>query len=839
MTEPYKPNEIEARWSQQWEADALYDFRPERPQKKFYWLTMLPYPSGDLHIGHWYAMAPSDAGARFKRMNGHNVFFPIGFDAFGLPAENAAIRNNIHPKVWTYENIQRMRRQLRSMGAMWAWKNEVITCEPDYYKWSQWAFLKFHELGLAYREFSPVDFCPSCNTTLAREQVIGEERECERCGTPVIRKELNQWKYRITRYADELLDFSGMEWPEAVRTMQTNWIGRSEGVEFELAVKGKQGLSIRVFTTRPDTIFGISFCVLSPEHPLVERIVTARQRKAVKAYREKASHMSEIDRMSETREKDGVFTGAYALHPITGEAVPVWIADYVLMGYGTGAIMAVPAHDTRDHEFARRYDLPVPEVIRPADGSAVPAGEAYTAKDGSMMCNATPEFEGLVWPESFERVAAALAAKGVGEKTVNYRLRDWLISRQRMWGTPIPIIHCPSCGIVPVPYEQLPVVLPDDAVFKPTGESPLRYHEGFLHVDCPTCGGAAQRETDTMDTFICSSWYFYGYLSPYWKPGQTIGPDDRPWDESVIDQWVPLEQYTGGIEHAILHLLYLRFYARALVDAGALKHREPIRRLFNQGMILGEDNEKMSKSRGNVVAPDALVERYGADTVRAYLMFIGPWAQGGPWSSSGIEGAHRFVQDVWHLALSDGKGDGAPAAQSSRDAAPEAAPPVDKARELTRLVHQTLRKVSDDYAAFKYNTLLAALMSLRNHMKQVRAELCGSPAWEDATDKLLLMLAPITPFITEELWQRRHAGASVHDQAWPAYDPALAASDAVTLVIQINGRIRDKLEIPADTPAARLEALAMAQPKVREALRDKTVRKVIPVGNKLVNIVVA
>jgi len=825
MTDRYNPNEIEARWTKTWESDGLYDFKADSGKPKFYWLTMLPYPSGDLHIGHWYAMAPSDAGARFKRMNGHNVFFPIGFDAFGLPAENAAIRNNIHPRLWTYENIKRMRRQLRSMGAMWAWKNEVITCEPDYYKWSQWAFLKFHEMGLAYREFSPVDFCPSCNTTLAREQVIGEERVCDRCGTPVIRKELNQWKYSITKYADELLDFSGIEWPEAVRTMQTNWIGRSEGVEFELALQGHEGLSMRVFTTRPDTIFGISFCVLSPEHPLVERIATPEQRAAVDAYREKATHLTEIDRMSETREKDGVFTGAYAIHPLTGEAVPVWIADYVLMGYGTGAIMAVPAHDERDFAFASKYGLPTPEVIRPADGNSVPEGVAYTAKDGSRMFNCPPEFEGLAWPDSFERVAAALHAKGVGEKTVNYRLRDWLISRQRMWGTPIPIIHCPKCGIVPVPYEQLPVVLPDDAVFKPTGESPLKYHEGFLHVDCPACGTPAQRETDTMDTFICSSWYFYAYLSPYWKAGESIGPDDKPWDDRIVNEWMPLEQYTGGIEHAILHLLYLRFYARALADAGVLPLREPIKRLFNQGMILGEDNEKMSKSRGNVVAPDALVERYGADTVRAYLMFIGPWDQGGPWNSSGIEGAHRFVQDVWYLAQSDG--------------APAATTPEDKVRDLTRLVHQTLRKVSDDYAAFKYNTLLAALMTLRNHMKQARAVLYGSPAWEQAVDALLLMLAPITPFITEELWQQRHSGPSIHDQTWPTYDPALAASESVTLVIQINGRMRDKLEIPADTAPAALEALAMELPKVQEALKGHTVRKVIPVGNKLVNIVVS
>ena len=831
MNDRFNHQEIAARWSRQWEKDGLDEFQPDSERPKFYWLTMLPYPSGDLHIGHWYAMAPSDAGARFKRMNGFNVFFPIGFDAFGLPAENAAIRNNTHPKTWTYENISKMRGQLRDMGAMWAWKNEVISCEPDYYKWSQWAFLKFYEMDLAYREFSPVDFCPSCNTTLAREQVIGDDRLCERCETPVVRKELNQWKYRITQYADELLDFSQVEWPEAVKTMQTNWIGRSEGVEFEMGIQDHEGKSIRVFTTRPDTIFGISFCVLSPEHPLVEQITTPAKRDEVDAYREKAARLTEIERMAETREIDGVFTGAHAINPINGEAVPVWIADYVLMGYGTGAIMAVPAHDSRDHVFATRHGLPIPEVIRPADGSPVKEGETYTAKEGSVMVNCAPEFDGLVWPEGFEKVAAALRSMGLGKKTVNYRLRDWLISRQRMWGTPIPIIHCPSCGIVPVPYDRLPVLLPDDAVFKPTGESPLNDHEGFLNVDCPRCGGAAKRETDTMDTFICSSWYMYAYLSPYWKAGQPISGGDPPWDEKVLEDWLPLDQYTGGIEHAILHLLYLRFYARALADAGMMPYREPIKRLFNQGMILGEDNEKMSKSRGNVINPDDLVARYGADTVRCYLMFIGPWDQGGPWNSSGIEGAHRFIVDVWHLATAPGEG-GASSGQTGEELG-------NSEKEVSRLLHQTLKKVSDDYAAFKYNTLIAALMTLRNRLKSERERLLGRPLWEEAMDSLILMMAPIAPFISEELWQRRHPGASVHLQSWPVHDPEKAAADAVTLVIQINGKVRARLEIPADTDPGQLERLAMEQPKVREALKNKTVRRVIPIGNKLINIVAA
>ncbi|MCZ6532051.1 MAG: leucine--tRNA ligase [SAR324 cluster bacterium] len=827
MNDRYDPQQIESHWLEKWEADGIYDFQPDSGKPPFYWLTMLPYPSGDMHIGHWYAMGPSDAGARFKRMNGHNVFFPIGFDAFGLPAENAAIRNNIHPRVWTYSNIERMRGQLRSMGAMWAWKNEIISCEPDYYKWSQWAFLKFLELGLAYREYAPVDFCPSCNTTLAREQVVGEERVCERCETPVVRKELNQWKYRITAYAEELLKFDGMEWPEAVRTMQTNWIGRSEGVEFDMAVAGHDGVAIRVFTTRPDTIFGISFCVLSPEHPLVDQITTPEHKAGVDAYRVAAQKKSEIERMSEAREQDGVFTGAQAINPINGEAVPVWIADYVLMGYGTGAIMAVPAHDERDFGFARRYGLPIPYVIKPAaDGAPTPTEEdgPYTAKDGSMMTNSGP-FDGLLWPENCEKVTAHLAGEGSGERKVNYRLRDWLISRQRMWGTPIPVVYCRACGMVPVPYEDLPVRLPDDAVFKPTGESPLKYHEAFLKVPCPKCGEAAERETDTMDTFICSSWYMYAYLSPYWKKGQTITAQDQPWDMDVLKQWLPLHQYTGGIEHAILHLLYLRFYARALADAGAMPFREPVQRLFNQGIILGEDNEKMSKSRGNVVNPDELVRRYGADNVRAYLMFIGPWNQGGPWDPKGIEGMVRFIKDIWSLATQPG---------------PEAPnPDTEQAVHLTRQLHQTLKKVTEDFEAFKFNTLIAALMAFRNHLKSARGALEGSPAWQEALDTLILMLAPIMPFLSEELWQRRHSGQSVHLQQWPHYDPSLIQTESVTLVIQINGKIKDRLEISAGTDSGELESLALQQPKIQDALKNLTVRKVITVGNKLVNIVAA
>ncbi|MDH4121028.1 MAG: leucine--tRNA ligase [Deltaproteobacteria bacterium] len=827
----YTPSEVEAKWAAQWEANGLYRFDPNSPRPKFYWLTMFPYPSGDLHIGHWYAIAPSDAGARFKRMKGFNVFFPMGFDAFGLPAENAAIKNNIHPKDWTYKNIERMRGQLKMMGAMFAWDHEVITCEPDYYRWSQWIFLKLFEKELAYREFSPVDFCPSCNTTLAREQVVGEDKVCERCSTPVEKRALNQWKLAITRYAQELLDFSGIEWPEAVRTMQTNWIGRSEGVEFKMALTEGDGAALRVFTTRPDTLFGVTFCVISPEHPLVEQITTPENKPAVEAYRKAAASKTDIERMADNKEKDGVFTGAYALHPFTGQKIPVWVADYVLMDYGTGAIMAVPAHDTRDRAFARRYGLPCPVVLKP-QGSPDPApllppeDETYTAKEGSVMVN-SGEFTGLVWPESFNRVAGALEAKKVGKRSVNYRLRDWLISRQRMWGTPIPIIHCKTCGTVPVPYQDLPVRLPDDAVFKPTGESPLKDHAGFLHVNCPRCGQPAQRETDTMDTFICSSWYMYAYLSPYWKKGQAAGEQDTPWDLNRVKQWLPVDQYTGGIEHAILHLLYVRFFAMALADVGALPVRAPVMRLVNQGIILGEDNEKMSKSRGNVVAPDPLVKRHGADAMRAFLMFIGPWDQGAPWNSKGIEGVTRFLADVWSLAR-------------NVEAPPAQTPGQEEQAALRRLTHQTIRKVEEDYGQFKFNTLLASLMAFRNELKTMRPTLAGSPAWEEAMDALILMLAPVAPYLTEELWQRRHPGPSVHLQAWPSWDATLAQNTVVSLVVQVNGKVKDKLHIAADTPTEGLEALALASPKVREALEGKTVRKVIPIGgkdNRLVNIV--
>ena len=823
----YLPQEIETKWQNYWEEQGLLDFDFASEKPNFYMLTMLPYPSGDLHIGHWYAMAPSDSYARFMKMKGYEVFFPIGFDAFGLPAENAAIKNNIHPKTWTYANIERMQKQLRTMGNMFAWKNEVASCDPEYYKWSQWFFLKMLENDLAYREHAPVDYCNHCQTTLAREQVWGEDRVCERCQNPVVKKKLNQWKLRITKYADELLDFDDLDWPERVRTMQQNWIGRSEGVEFALKVSGHDNLNFRVFTTRPDTVFGMTFCVLAPEHELVDQITTPQQKITVEAYKEAAQKKNEIERTAEGQEKDGIFTGAFAVNPMSGDSVPIWIADYVLASYGTGAIMAVPGHDERDFHFARKYGLPTPVVIvAQQELDSVPDGadlsEPILQKEGSVMVN-SQNFDGALWPESYNRVADTMQKEGFGERQINFRLHDWLISRQRMWGTPIPIIYCESCGMQQVPYEELPVVLPDDAEFKPTGESPLKYHEGFLKTKCPKCGGDAERETDTMDTFICSSWYYYAYVSPYWKKGETLSKTDLPWDAEKIRNMCPVDQYTGGIEHATMHLLYFRFFTKALADMGLLDFREPAKRLFNQGMILGEDHEKMSKSRGNVVNPDDLVQKYGTDTVRAYLMFLGPWDAGAPWNPHGIEGLARFFKGVWTLCQME-----APETLSVK---------TETEKQLRKTLHQTLKKAGEDLQHFRFNTAIAAVMAFRNVLKG-EAGAAGSDVWKECLEGMLLMLAPIAPHITEELWEKIKPGCgSIHQQAWPEYDESMIVEDMVTLVIQVNGKVRDRLEMPAGTSKEEAEQSALAAPKVQSYLEGRQIRKVIVVPERLVNIV--
>ncbi len=929
MPETYNPQEIEPRWQARWDADRLYRSAIDPDKPKFYALTMLPYPSGDIHIGHWYAMAPSDVRARYKRMRGYNVLFPMGFDAFGLPAENAAIQRGIHPKTWTMANIERERGQLRSMGAMIDWEREAISCLPGYYRWSEWLFLKLYERGLAYRKLSPVDYCPTCKTTLAREQVIGEEHICERCGTPVSKKDLEQWFWKITDYADELLDFSKIDWPEKIKLLQTNWIGRSEGAEVTFMVAGDAQSAIQnpitVFTTRPDTLWGATFMVLAPEHPLVAQITTPAQRAEVEAYKQAASRQSEIERLSTEKEKTGVFTGAYAVNPVNGARIPIWIADYVLMTYGTGAIMAVPAHDERDFAFALKYNLPIPVVIDTqewaADGRPFPLPHAYPG-DGVMINSG--EFDGTPAPHpAVKTVTAWLAGRGQGKAAINYRLHDWLISRQRYWGAPIPIVYCDACGVVPVPYEDLPVLLPDDVDFMPTGESPLKYHAGFLHTTCPKCGGPARRETDTMDTFVCSSWYQYAYLSPYYKEGEPARADSIPWDPAEAAYWLPVDTYTGGAEHAVMHLLYTRFFTKALRDAGVLNFDEPMLQLRNQGIILGEprwgdcvdvtgswdgaafkaatiqvhsfanraewpepaksagrvcgevmdrddvslkvrvspndaaeaelvvvqipagvtiaipgkerageltdilyhlDVEKMSKSKKNVVAPDDLVAAHGADIVRAYLMFGWRWEQGGPWDSQGIEGVVRWVNRIWNLALD------APRGEVKSGEAEE--------RELRRAMHTAIKAVTEDMDAFSFNTTIARLMEYANALSKAKSVAWGSAVWNEAIANLLLLLAPITPHLAEELWAKLGKPYSIHQQAWPTWDEAMLAADTVEIPVQVNGKVRGRVVVPATADEAAIKDAALADEAIRRHIEGKQILKVIVPNGKLVSIVV-
>ncbi|MEA3326151.1 MAG: leucine--tRNA ligase, partial [Chloroflexota bacterium] len=780
MTDPtsipmYRHEVVEPKWQKQWEADGLYHADIDHKKPKFYALTMLPYPSGDLHIGHWYAMTPSDARARFMRMQGYNVLFPMGFDAFGLPAENAAIKRGIHPKKWTYRNIDNMRQQLKSMGSMIDWRREAISADLSYYKWTQWFFIKFFENDLAYQKEAPVDFCPHCNTTLAREQVHGEDRHCERCGTPVIKKNLKQWFFRTTKYADELLDFNGMDWPDQVKTLQTNWINRSEGAS--VVFKTEDGDAIEVFTTRPDTLWGATFMVLAPEHSLVEKVTSPSQAQVVTEYQAQAKRMDDIQRESTDREKTGVFTGGYAINPVNDEKIPIWIADYVLMSYGTGAIMAVPAHDQRDFEFARQFDLPIIVVIQPPDEDQINADEMEAAVPASGVMVNSGLMTGTPGEEAFDRTIDFLEEKGVGKRAVNYRLRDWLISRQRYWGAPIPIVHCPKCGPVAVPEEELPVQLPEDVEWLPTGESPLKLHPTWRFTVCPKCGGKAERETDTMDTFMCSSWYHLRYLSPDY--------DQYPFDPAEYDYWMPVDTYTGGIEHATMHLIYTRFFHKACRDLGITKGDEPMLQLRNQGMVLGEDNEKMSKSRGNVISPDDLIAEYGADTVRAYLMFFARWELGAPWNSSGIEGSVRWLRKVWYTFL-------------------EPAVKVDSAdksvlQSLRRKVHQTLQSVTRDFETFNFNTIVSGLMELLNQMTAAKsAGAFGSDAWREAENIYLHMMAPICPHIAEELWERTGHAYSIHKQAWPVVDVAATKEEEITLIVQVNGKLRDRLTVPVN-----------------------------------------
>jgi leucyl-tRNA synthetase len=862
-TDRYEPTAIEPRWQERWAELGLHDTDlADDSRPKFYLLTMYPYPSGSLHIGHWYIMTPTDALARFHRMHGENVFLPIGFDSFGLPAENAAIKSKINPRTWTLANIDKMRRQVRTMGATFDWKSEVVTCDPDYYRWNQWIFLEFLKAGLAYRAKSPVDWCPN-DGTLAREQVEGTDRHCWRCGARVEKRDLEQWYLRTTKYADELLDFSSIQWPEPIRIMQTNWIGRSEGAEVvfttapddaqpggDEAPSGREpdgnapaGDELRVFTTRPDTLYGATFMVMSPEHALVPKLTHPEQAAEVSAYVTAAGRETEIERMSTDREKTGVFSGSYAINPVNGERIPIWIADYVLAGYGTGAIMAVPAHDERDFAFARKFGLPIRRVIAGPEASdtevSAPLVEAYIAHGTADRMVNSGAHTGLPAKEGFASIVAMLEKEGRGKASVNYRLRDWLISRQRYWGTPIPVVYCDTDGIVPVPEDQLPVRLPDTVDYAGSGNNPLNSDASFVNTTCPKCGGPARRETDTLDTFIDSSWYWYRYLSPAYS--------SAPVDPSIEARWCPVAQYTGGAEHAVMHLLYSRFFTKAMADLGLVHEREPFKRLFNQGQILGADGERMSKSRGNVQDPDEIVSRYGADTVRLFLMFMGPWDQGGPWSPTGIGGISRFLNRVWYAAL-DPHGVEAGDPESGLLPAGQDIAAAEKA--LRKAAHQTLRAVTEEYAGLRFNTMVAHLMELSNLLQRYRGTAAASTAaWDEAIRLILLMLAPAAPHIAEELWSRLaeaprggeargDAWTSIHTQTWPAVDESAVTEDEREVPVQVNGKLRDRVTVPVATSQVELEAIVLARPKIVAALEGKTPHKVIHAGGRLVNIVV-
>jgi leucyl-tRNA synthetase len=810
----YDPPKIERKWRQRWDADALYRTPDDDPRPKWYALTMFPYTSGDLHIGHWYAMAPSDVQARYKRMRGYNVLFPMGFDSFGLPAENAAIKLQVHPYEWTARNIENMRRQLRSMGAIFDWEREVVTSDPEYYKWTQWWFLQFYKNGLAYRSLAPANWCPSCQTVLANEQVL-PDGTCERCHTPVTRRSLAQWFFRITRYADDLLDFSDIEWPERIVTMQRNWIGRSEGtmIAFGLESAEVDNNQVRVFTTRPDTVYGVTFMVIAPEHPLVPHITTPEHRDEVNEYIERSRRETEIERLSTEREKTGVFTGAHCTNLLNGEKVPILVADYVLLTYGTGIVMGVPAHDERDFAFARKYGIPIRVVIAPPDWDEQPLTEAYVGP--GVMVNSGP-FSGTPNEEGKAAVTKYLEERGWGGPTVNYRIRDWLLSRQRYWGAPIPIIYCDEHGEVPVPESDLPVLLPPDAEFKPTGESPLARHKGFVNTVCPICRRPARRETDTMDTFVCSSWYMYRYVDPH-NP-------ERPMSRQLARKWLPVDQYTGGAEHAVMHLLYSRFFARAARDLGVVDFREPFTRLYNQGTIIA-GKAKMSKSRGNVVAPDEYVSRQGADAVRVYLMFIGPWDQGGEWDDSGLAGVSRWLNRVWNLVLKP--------PETTLQA------PVDQVRELRRTTHKTIRRVTEDIERFRFNTMVAALMEFTNYLTRLRESgPVDAEGWREAMRSLMLLLAPSTPHLAEELWERTGNAYSIHNERWPEWEAELAAEEQITLVVQVNGKVRDRILVPADVSEEQAKEIALSSAKVKAHVAGKTTLRVIYVPGRLVNVVV-
>ena len=819
----YEPQTIEAKWQRRW-ADAALHRTPETPGRPtFYCLDFFPYPSGaGLSVGHCRNYVPTDVISRYQRMKGYAVLHPMGWDAFGLPAENEAIKQGSHPAESTRRYAANYRRQMTLIGASYDWEREINSSHPDYYRWTQWIFLLLYRRGLAYRALAPVNWCASCQTTLANNEV--EQGTCWRCHEPVERRDLEQWFLRITAFADELLEATrDLDWPEHILAMQRNWIGRSEGVEFEMAVDGHAGASFRVFTTRPDTVYGMTFAVLAPEHPLVERITGTEQRAEVVAYVEKARRLSELERLGTERARQGVFTGAYAVNPVNQQRVPVFVADYVLPSYGTGAIMAVPAHDQRDYEFAQRHSLPVVDVIRPLDGHPSPQDTGCAFEGHGVMVNSGP-FDGQPSSRAGHLIAAMMTNEGYSRRAVQYRMRDWLISRQRYWGAPIPIVHCPECGMVPVSEQNLPVLLPHLPDYEPRGDgrSPLANVPEFLHTACPTCGGPAQRETDTLDGFACSSWYFLRFADPWYELG--------PFNPDAVRRWLPVDLYVGGAEHAVMHLLYARFWTKVLADAGLVEFREPFPRLRSQGILHAADGKRMSKSRGNVITPDEVVARYGADILRIHLLFMAPFERNVNWDEEGITGAERFLQRVWRLcwrAEAPAPGTRGRRTNDTR-----------RQEDLVRAIHKTVQRVSDDVEAFKFNTAIAALMEFTNVLATNLEEHGITAAYRQATGTLIRLLAPFAPHIAEELWARREGDESVHQQAWPSYDPMLAADKEITLVLQVNGKVRDRIVVPAGISDEEVRQLALDNGRVKNYLDGKPPQKIIVVSGRLINVVV-
>jgi len=825
----YDAAKIEKKWIEKWNQEGIYNLKTSKDGPKYYMLEMFPYPSGEPHMGHARNYTIGDVVARVLNRKGHNVLHPIGFDAFGLPAENAAIKSGIHPRESTMANIEKMRIALKRMGITYDFSDEIITSEPDYYKWTQWLFLLLYRMGLAEKKEAPVNWCNSCQTVLANEQVIGGK--CERCDSVVVKKVLSQWFFKITRYAQRLLD--DMEeikegWPERVLAIQRNWIGRSEGatVNFKLADEDRD-ISIPVFTTRPDTLYGVTFFILAPEHELVEEVTTPERREEVERIKKIISRQSDIERGAVETEKIGCFTGNYVVNPLNGEKVPIWIANYVLLEYGTGAIMAVPAHDERDFEFARKHDIPIRQVISPDGNISQDLDSAYVQE--GIMVNSGP-FTGIPSKEGKNRVTKYLEEKNIGKFEVNYKLKDWLISRQRYWGAPIPIVYCEKCGTVPVPDNQLPVKLPYDVDFKPMGLSPLAYCDQFVNTTCPSCKGKAKRETDTMDTFVCSSWYFLRYCSPHDKK--------QAFDKKEVDYWMPVDQYIGGIEHATMHLIYSRFFTKVLYDAGLVGFKEPFIKYFPHGVVnLG--GKRMSKSRGNLVRPSEIYNRYGSDTLRLYILFMGPADSAVDWSDSGVEGASRFLSRVWRLVCSNIE----LLENSNAKTLLKEAELKGIEKKVYKKLHQTIKKVTEDMLGrFNFNTAISTLMELVNLMYKYYEEVPhkekNKALVSELTQKLLILLSPIAPFITEELWHKMGSGQSIHRTRWPKYDQKAAREETVTIVFQVNGKVRDKADLPVGLTKQEVEKHALASDNVQRFVKGKEVVKSILVPNKLINFVV-